>query len=212
MESADLKVRPAVRPTIAIVDYGAGNITSVCKAFRHVGADPALVRTPARVEDAAAIVVPGVGHFGATRALDEQWRSAVRAALDRGVPLLGICLGMQWLFEGSEESPGEPGLGLLPGTCTRIAGSVKVPHVGWNTIERRRDTPLLTGVDDQAVYFTHSYVAPVTDACVGSTTYGSTFASVVARGRVAGVQWHPEKSGDAGLQLLRNFLDMVRAC
>lgn len=205
---ADLQVRP----TIAIVDYGVGNITSVCKAFRHVGADPAIVVAPGELGGAAALVVPGVGHFAATAALDHRWRDEIRSAVDRGVPLLGICLGMQWLFEGSEESPDAAGLGLLAGTCARIEGAVKVPHVGWNSMARRRDHPLLAGVDDQPVYFTHSYVAPVTDACVASTLYGSSFASVVATGRVAGVQWHPEKSGEAGLRLLRNFVDLVRAC
>lgn len=200
------------RSRIAIVDYGAGNITSVCKAFRHVGADPVIARTPAELAGTASIVVPGVGHFGSTRALDKPWRDAIVGAVDRGIPLLGICLGMQWLFEGSDESPDAAGLGLLEGTCTRIEGAVKVPHVGWNSLERCRDNPLLTGLDDEAVYFTHSYVAPVTDACVASTVYGSSFASVVAIGRVAGVQWHPEKSGNAGLQLLRNFLEIVRAC
>lgn len=202
----------AARPTIAIVDYGAGNLASVCKAFRHVGADPGVVRVAGDLADASAIVVPGVGHFSATRALDETWRKAIRSAVDRGTPLLGICLGMQWLFEGSEESPEEPGLALIEGTCTRLEGAVKVPHVGWNSIGRCRDHALLAGVDNQDVYFTHSYVAPVTDACVASTEYGGRFASVVATGRVAGVQWHPEKSGEAGLQLLRNFLAMVRAC
>lgn len=211
-EMADLKVRPTiVRPTIAIVDYGAGNLASVCKAFRHAGANPIVVRTPGDAGDAAAIVVPGVGHFAATRALDRRWRETIGAHVDRGTPLLGICLGMQWLFEGSEESPDDRGLGLLQGICTRIEGAVKVPHVGWNTLEADRGNPLLAGVDDP-VYFTHSYVAPVTEACIASTEYGFRWASVVARGRIAGVQWHPEKSADAGLQLLRNFLQMVRAC
>jgi len=207
--------RPAVNDAplrLAVVDYGAGNIASVCKALRHVGADPVIARNAAELQRAAAIVVPGVGHFAATQALDTPWRAAIRAAVDRGIPLLGICLGMQWLFQRSQESPDVPGLGLLEGTCVRIEGAVKIPHVGWNSMTRLREDPLLSGVDDQSVYFTHSYIAPVTDACVASTQYGREFASVISTNRVAGVQWHPEKSGPAGLQLLRNFVDMVRAC
>jgi glutamine amidotransferase len=197
---------------IAVVDYGVNNLRSVVRALAAGGHAAVLTADPEAIRGAERVVVPGVGHFAATRALDETWRTAIRSAVDGGIPLLGICLGMQWLFEGSDEAPDDAGLGILQGTCTRITGTMKVPHVGWNTLDRSRESPLLEGVDDRAVYFTHSYVAPVTDACIASTFYGSAFASVVAIGRVAGVQWHPEKSGTAGLQLLRNFLGMVRAC
>lgn len=196
---------------VALIDYRAGNLTSVRKALGAVGVD---VYTPERASDLAradGIVVPGVGHFNVTAALDEPWRAAVRAHVDRGRPLLGICLGLQWLFEGSEEAPDLPGLGLLRGRCHLIeARDLKVPHVGWNTLEptpSRGDAQALRGVPPHAyAYFTHSYVAPVTEACVATTTHGETFAAVVERDHVMGVQFHPEKSGDVGLAILRNFV------
>src|SRR5262249_35268962 len=156
---------------------------------------------------AEAIVVPGVGHFGATRDIDALLRGAIAAAIDRGRPVLGVCLGLQFLFEGSEEAPDLRGLGVFPGRCVLLQGRVKVPHVGWNTIARRRDSTLLTGVGDAAyVYFTHSYAAPAAEDCIAASTHGSTFAAVVERGRVFGVQFHPEKSGEDGLRILRNFV------
>ncbi len=195
-------------PVVALVDYGAGNLASVRKALAHLGAAVRDARTPADLDGAAAILVPGVGHFQATVALDEPWRRAVGALVANGVPLVGICLGMQWLFEGSAEAPEVPGLGLLPGRAARLDGDVKVPHVGWNALAIARTSWLLAGVPDGAqAYFTHSYAAPVTADCAATTTHGVTFASAVERNGVAGVQFHPEKSGDAGLRILRNFLD-----
>jgi glutamine amidotransferase len=137
----------------------------------------------------------------------------VREAIGRGVPLLGICLGLQWLFDGSEEAPGIPGLGLMTGRCFRLTGAVKVPHVGWNTLDRTgRPSRLLDGVPASAsAYFTHSFAAPVGDDAVATTTHGTPFASVVERGRTFGVQFHPEKSGTTGLRILANFLAIVRA-
>ena len=197
---------------IAIVDYGAGNLTSVLKAFAHVGADATLARRPEDLRQAAGIVVPGVGHFSATRALDAPWRDAVRAALGAGRPLLGICLGMQWGFEGSEEALDVPGLGLFRGRSARLTGPVKVPHIGWNTLELRRRAPIVEGVADGAsVYFVHSYAVPVGPETVAVTTHGWAFASVVAGEGVYGVQFHPEKSGPAGLRMLANFVALVRA-
>jgi glutamine amidotransferase len=202
---------------IALIDYGAGNLTSIRKALAAVGLEAQTPRRPARLLDVAGIVVPGVGHFAATTALDEDWRRALREAVGAGTPLLGICLGLQFLFEGSEEAPEAPGLALLEGRCTRLpaawpAGTtardprLKVPHVGWNTVEYAGPSRLLSGCGDGAfAYFTHSYVAPVTPACSATTTYGVRFASVVERGAVAGVQFHPEKSGDLGLRVLANF-------
>jgi glutamine amidotransferase len=196
---------------IALIDYKAGNLTSVRKAFGALGA---TLFTPERADElgeAHAIVVPGVGHFGATRALGPEWIDAILARVGEGRPLLGICLGMQWLFEGSEEAPDVRGLGLLGGQCYRLpATDVKIPHVGWNSLDLQFDASIVDDVSNGAqVYFTHSFVAPVTGDTVAVTTHGQPFASVVQRGHVAGVQFHPEKSGDVGLQVLRNFLSLA---
>jgi glutamine amidotransferase len=197
---------------IALVDYGAGNLTSVIKGFEATGASVRLISTPAEIGEAQALVVPGVGHFAATDSLGGAWRTAVHDAIADGLPLLGICLGLQWLFEGSDEAPETPGLGLLPGRCFRLTGEVKVPHVGWNTLDRTgRRSRLLEGVPPSAsAYFTHSFAAPISDDTVATTTHGVTFASAVERGRTFGVQFHPEKSGTTGLRILANFLDVVR--
>jgi glutamine amidotransferase len=199
---------------IALVDYGAGNLTSVRKAFAHLGAELYQPDSPADLARAAAIVVPGVGHFSSTRALTSDWHAAVRAGLDRGQPLLGICVGMQWLFEGSAEAPGCPGLGVLEGRCWRLSGGperLKVPHVGWNTLEPAADSGLLAGLPaGSSVYFTHSYACPITPATAAATEYGGErFAAAVDTGQVMGVQFHPEKSSTAGLTILRNFLARV---
>ncbi len=192
---------------IALIDYGAGNLTSVRKALAAVGAEVRVPAAPGEIADAAGIVVPGVGHFGATSALDEGWRDAVRASVAAGRPLLGICLGLQWLFDASAEAPGLAGLGLVAGRSTRLSGEVKVPHVGWNALELVSGSWLLAGVSPGAqAYFTHSYAAPVTAETVATTLHGVTFASAVEKGTVAGAQFHPEKSGDVGLRILRNFV------
>jgi glutamine amidotransferase len=214
---------------VALIDYKAGNLSSVRKALTSLGAE---ILTPERPEDldrADAIIVPGVGHFEATAALDADWHRAVRARLDAGIPLLGICLGQQWLFEGSEEAPDVPGLGVLPGRCVKLdpsrvrtapevpgtrhpaPGVLKVPHVGWNALKQTgRPSRLLAGVPDEAqAYFTHSYVAPDSEATVALTEHGAPFASVVEQGLVFGAQCHPEKSGETGLRMLRNFLDVA---
>ena len=201
---------------IALIDYGAGNLTSVRKALAHLGAPVATPSAPADLEEAEGVIVPGVGNFEVTAALGDDWRAAVRDHIARDKPMLGICVGMQWLFDGSAEAPGHPGLELLPGTCRLITdedggpGAFKVPHVGWNSLHRTRDSWLLEGVGEgDQVYFTHSYAAPVTESCVGSTRYGVEFAAAVERGAVGGVQFHPEKSSDVGLRILRNFLRRV---
>jgi glutamine amidotransferase len=197
---------------IALIDYGAGNLTSVRKALSALGADYGTPEAPADLERAGGIIVPGVGHFAATAALDAGWREAILSRVHAGVPLFGICLGMQWLFDGSEEDPEVPGLGLIAGRCTKLAGPVKVPHVGWNRLDAPRRSRLLAGLPGGAqVYFTHSFAAPVTPECVAVTTHAVPFASAVERGLVFGVQFHPEKSGDAGLRILGNFLDAVKA-
>ena len=197
---------------IALIDYKAGNLTSVRKAFAAIGAELYDPASPADLERAAAIVVPGVGHFGATAALDRDWVAAIRARVADGRPLLGICLGLQWLFAGSEEAPDCPGLGLLSGTCYRLKGpAIKVPHVGWNSLAIADWTrAIAAGVaPGSQVYFTHSFVAPVTGDTVAVTEHGEPFASIVQRGHIAGVQFHPEKSGEVGLQILRNWLSHV---
>jgi glutamine amidotransferase len=197
--------------SIALIDYGAGNLTSVKKALAAIGADVFVPGSPGDLARARSVIVPGVGHFGATRALDGPWVDAIRTVVGEGRPLLGICLGMQWLFAGSEEAPDCPGLGLLEGRCYRLSGRngatlLKVPHVGWNSLRIRRPAPIVAGVEHNAqVYFTHSYAAPVTEDTVATTEHGEAFAAIVQRGHVAGVQFHPEKSGDVGLQMLGNF-------
>ena len=203
---------------IALVDYGAGNLTSVRKALTSLGADYLVPSSVRDCEGAAGIIVPGVGHFAATTRLEDEWRDAIRSSTAAGVPLFGICVGMQWLFEGSDEAPGVKGLGVIPGRIARLDGDaerrLKVPHVGWNSLDFRSAAAgspggarLLQGLSSGAqVYFTHSYAAPITAECVASTEHASQFSSVVERDNVFGVQFHPEKSGDAGLQILRNFL------
>jgi imidazole glycerol-phosphate synthase subunit HisH len=197
---------------IALIDYGAGNLTSVRKAFAAVGADLFVPAVPEDLERATAIVVPGVGHFEATRALQGAWTDAIVARIGEGRPILGICLGMQWLFEGSEEAPDLPGVGVLGGTCIRLKPDdrIKIPHVGWNSLDLRSEAPIVEGLArGTQVYFTHSYAAPITGDTVAVAEHGEPFAAIVQRGQVAGVQFHPEKSGDAGLRILRNFVQLA---
>jgi glutamine amidotransferase len=204
---------------IALIDYGAGNLTSVKKALSTLGAEFIVPTRPEECEGAAALIVPGVGHFSATARLDDPWRRTIAGRVEAGTPLLGICVGMQWLFDGSDEAPGVAGLGLMSGRIARLHGDagrrLKVPHVGWNALDFRGPARLLAGLTSgDQVYFTHSFAPPVTAACVASTTHANTFASVVEREHVFGVQFHPEKSGEAGLRVLRNFLAIGgrRAC
>lgn len=196
----------------ALVDYGAGNLTSVVKALDACGTEVRIAASAAGLSDAGAIVIPGVGHFGRTATLDVTWRDAIRARLGAGVPVLGICLGMQWLFEGSDESPALAGFGAFAGRCRRIDGAVKVPHVGWNTLDLTgRASRLLTGVPEGAyAYFSHTFAVPMANETVATTTHGERFTSVVERDGIAGAQFHPEKSADTGLKMLANFLAMAR--
>jgi glutamine amidotransferase len=195
---------------IVVVDYKAGNLASVAKAFAHLGEDVCVSDDADVISAASKIVLPGVGHFAATAALDRSgMRDAISQAIERGVPFLGICVGMQWLYEGSEESPETKGLGIVNGSCARFPTDVKAPHVGWNGLRARGNSRLLRGLNGDAfVYFTHSYRAPVTDEACGITAYGTDFAAAVERDNVFGVQFHPEKSGVAGLALLRNFVEL----
>lgn len=196
---------------VTVIDYKAGNLTSVLKALRHLGAEPVVTDGDlSPVQTAERIVLPGVGHFAATERLDATGLTpAIRAAIARGVPFLGICVGMQWLYAGSSEAPNQRGLGHFAEQCARFSdGTEKIPHVGWNSLEVRKGSYLLSGVEaGEFVYFTHSYKAPVTVDTAAVTNYIEPFASAVERANVMGVQFHPEKSGATGLKILRNFLE-----
>jgi len=210
---------------IALVDYGAGNLTSVRKALSAVGASVWTPAAPAELARATGVIVPGVGHFDATRGITSEWRTAISAAVGGGLPLLGICVGLQWLFEGSTEAPEVAGLGVFKGTCSHLGvrpldvsdpargqtpGTLKVPHVGWNSLTMPRPSKLMAGIaPGTQVYFTHSYAAPVIDDTAAICDYGVPFSAAVERDNVSAVQFHPEKSGPAGLQILSNWL---RAC
>ena len=194
---------------IAIVDYGVGNLASVQKAFAALGAEATLVREPERLAEAAAIVLPGVGNFGHCSREFHRHRFAepLRAARKRRVPILGICVGMQLLFEGSEEDRAEPGLGFYCGSVTKLSGVPRVPQIGWNSIDLRGSHPWLRDVSDgDHFYFVHSY-APETDddVVLGTVDYGGPRLAIVGSEALLGVQFHPEKSGANGLRLLRAF-------
>jgi len=193
---------------IAIVDYGAGNLTSVVKALQHLGQECAVTNDPDIVGHAEKWIIPGVGNFKATAPLANGKLGALLrggiAPQDR--PLLGICLGLQWMFEGSTEAPELPGLATFAGMCTRFSERVKSPHVGWDSIEIDSHSRLLAGVSSGAyVYFTHSYRAPLCRNTAATCTYEEPFTAVAERENVFGVQFHPEKSGDVGMHILENF-------
>ena len=196
--------------TIAIVDYGAGNLNSVEKAFDYIGAKVIVTKNPETVESADKVVLPGVGHFSALSGLDS---SGLRDALLQGVrakkPFLGICLGMQWLFEGSDEAPSLAGAGIFAGRCRTFPSSVKSPHVGWNSLRVIEGSRLLRNVSsDSFVYYTHSFQAPLVAATSAATEYGAPFSAAVEHENIFGVQFHPEKSWNVGLQVLRNFCEV----
>ena len=195
-----------------VIDYKAGNLTSVLKALHYLGADVAVTDADlSLIESAERLILPGVGHFAATKRLDDSGlTAAIRTAVARGVPFLGICVGMQWLYTGSTEAPDQPGLAHFAEQCTRFSeGNEKVPHVGWNSLDARPGSRLLAGVEPgEYVYFTHSYKAPVTTDTAAVAHYIEPFAAAAERGNVMGVQFHPEKSAATGLQILRNFLEI----
>ncbi len=195
---------------IVIVDYGAGNLVSVKKAFDWLGQECEITSDPAQVAKAAKIVLPGVGHFASTGSLNRSGlRDAIAAAIARGVLFLGICVGMQWMFERSQESPQTPGLGVLPGECERFPAAVKSPHVGWNSLEIDPSSRLFRDVPSSPfVYFTHSFRAPISASTVACCEYGGKFSAAVERDHLFGVQFHPEKSGETGLKLLNNFCSL----
>ncbi len=212
---------------IAIIDYKAGNLTSVVKTLRYLGAessnsgtpeDLVVTQDPAVVRAADRIVLPGVGHFRSTQLLhDLELTQATREAIDpqrgRGTPFLGICVGLQWLYDGSTEAEATEGLSHFGGSCEHFPATfedaaLKSPHVGWNSLDSiRPDSRLLRGIEPGAfVYYTHSWRAPVSSDTAAVTNYGGPFTAVVERENVMGVQFHPEKSADTGLHILRNFL------
>lgn len=193
---------------IAIIDYRAGNLTSVKKAFDRVSASAVVTADPAVVAKADKIVLPGVGHFSSTFTLSETGlRKSIKESLVRNVPYLGICVGMQWMLESSEEAPDVCGLGMWPGLCERFPQEVKSPHVGWNqlAIDNGASRLLKDVPGGSYVYFTHSYRVPIIASTVAETEYGGRFSAVVEQDNWFGVQFHPEKSGAVGLQILENF-------
>jgi imidazole glycerol-phosphate synthase subunit HisH len=200
---------------VVVLDYGAGNLRSVVKAFEHMGADVTLTSDPSIASEADRLVLPGQGHFGQCigRLEESGLADAVRQVVSAGRPFIGICVGMQLLYEGSDEAPDASGLGLLKGRIHRIPTDLHLPHVGWNAVEftpRALEHPLLEGVagpKSRYFYHVHSYAVldSETDAVLGRCTYDATFASIVGRGNISGIQFHPEKSQEAGLRILRNF-------
>ena len=204
-----------ISPTIAIVDYSAGNLTSVKKAFDYLGVKAVVTTRPEAVVAADKIVLPGVGHFSALGGLDNSGlRDAVLQGARAGKPFLGICLGMQWLFEGSDEAPEFAGAGVFTGRCRPFPSSVKSPHVGWNSLAVREasageSSRLLRSVaPDSFVYYTHSFQAPVVAATTAASEYGAQFSAVVEQENIFGVQFHPEKSWTVGLLILKNFCEV----
>ncbi|MGH9344255.1 MAG: imidazole glycerol phosphate synthase subunit HisH [Terriglobia bacterium] len=195
---------------IGVIDYGAGNVGSVLKAVRYLGYEAAPVEDVQQLYDAQKIILPGQGHFGSMmKSLGERrLLEPLRKLLAQDTPFLGICLGLQALHEGSDEAPDMRGFGVLPGRARKLEGVFKVPHLGWNQLDIQRESSLLRGVEQASfVYYCHSYYSPVTTASVAVTEYGSRFAAAVEMGNVQAVQFHPEKSGEAGLRVFKNFLD-----
>ncbi len=199
---------------ITLLDYGAGNVPSVERALQRLGAESQRAATPECIANAEALLLPGVGHFETLiRALDDRkLRAPLLDAVRRGVPFLGICLGLQALYVASDEAPELPGLQLLPGRVRSLPRAVKLPHMGWNRLSLKHKSLLLEGIGaDAYFYFAHTYAA--TDASqetVAACTYGTEFVAVVERNNMCAVQFHPEKSGEAGARVLRNFLCLCK--
>lgn len=200
---------------VAVVDYDAGNTLSVTRALEKVGARVDLTPEPEKVASADAVVLPGVGNFGdcveklRSRGMD----AACHEAFEKGTPFLGVCVGLQALFEGSEESPGAAGLGILPGRCRRFVSDLdgerlRIPHMGWNQIRLSRQHPVLDGLDGEAFYFVHSYYPEPAEGAdlLASADYGGSFCAAAGRDNLVATQFHPEKSSRAGLSLYANFL------
>ncbi len=198
---------------IAVLDYGIGNLRSAQKALEKVGADAILTDDPAEVAQAAGVVLPGVGHVGrCLQALrDSGLEEPAKAAIDAGTPFLGICVGMQMLYDGSEEAPDVKGMGVLPGRVQLLPEGVKRPQMQWNRLDHR-PTPMLAGMDDPIwMYFVHSYAPEMSDDVVATCNYGGPVVAAVQRESLWATQFHPEKSGPAGLRLLANYVAFCSA-
>lgn len=194
-----------------IVDYGAGNIRSVQNTLAELGADFTVTNDPAAVSGAPKIILPGVGHFGQMmQAIDRlRLRDVLLERIHAGIPFLGICIGLQCLFENSEESPGSLGLGLFSGSIRRFVGDARIPHMGWNSLENTRPSKLLAGLEEGTfTYFAHSYYAPLNEATAATCTYLNPYSAVLEKDNVYAVQFHPEKSGPVGLHVMKNFLEI----
>jgi glutamine amidotransferase len=198
---------------IYVVDYGAGNLPSVERALRGLGAETERIVEPNQIAEAKAIVLPGVGHFAAfvSGLRERNLTESLRDAYAGGVPILGICLGLQAMFASSEEAPAESGLGFFPQQVRALPSNVKSPHIGWNQLRRTQESSLLRGIPTDAYfYFAHSYAAPVTaESTVAACDHGFPFAAVIESNNLRAVQFHPEKSGETGAQVLRNFLESI---
>lgn len=196
---------------IAIIDYGVGNLRSVEKGLAYVGVPSKVTKDPSEIDSADAIVLPGVGAFESGMRQIEPLKGVVLDRVREGTPMLGICLGMQMLYEESEEGGLYKGLGLVRGRITRFSNGLKVPHMGWNSLTIKKEHPLLKNIKNGSyVYFVHSYKASVSGCTVAASDYGGEFTAIAAEGNVVGTQFHPEKSGDIGLRMLKNFADMIK--
>lgn len=198
---------------VCLIDYGAGNLRSIENALAKLGGKAETATDPDNLAGASAIILPGVGSFGAAMEKLESFRNPIKQAVEAGTPFLGLCLGIQVIFDESDESPGVAGLGLIPGTCKRFPENMKVPHIGWNTINTKKETHILNGINTGSFYyFVHSYYSVPADGKViaGETDYGNiTFPSVISQDNIHATQFHPERSGEKGLKLLANFLELI---
>jgi len=196
---------------VAVLDYKVGNIFSMMSALKRTGLEVELTSDPSRIQSADGLVLPGVGNFGAASRMLDPYRSALTEAMESGKPMLGSCLGMQLLFESSEEAEGA-GLGFIKGCVRRFGKGVKVPHTGWNRVTPVKPCPLLEGVEGNYFYFIHSYYPDPEDPgdAAATTEYGERFVSIVSRGCLYGTQFHPEKSGTSGAALLRNYAGLLK--
>ncbi|MCK9152315.1 imidazole glycerol phosphate synthase subunit HisH [Methanobacterium alcaliphilum] len=196
---------------ITIINYGSGNLKSICNGFLKIGIPAEVTNDPAVIEDADALVLPGVGAFGSAMNHLEKYRTSISKFLQQEKPFLGVCLGLQLLLSKSEESPGVNGLDIIQGNIIRLPPGLKIPHMGWNKLELKNECPILDGVDQEYMYFVHSYYArPDDEDVVAATTqYGMDVPAVLWKDNIFATQFHPEKSGEVGLKILKNFVKLL---
>jgi glutamine amidotransferase len=197
---------------IAVIDYGASNLKSVLNAFSSIGVKVKIARKPGEIEKADALILPGVGNFGDAMKSLAGSRKIILKKISEGTPFLGLCLGIQLIMQESEEARGVKGLGVVEGECKKFSGKIKVPHMGWNSVEVKKKNPLFEGLEDnEFFYFVHSYYPNPRDkkTIAGVTEYGIKFPSVIVKDNIYATQFHPEKSGEAGLKILDNFAKLV---